>query len=127
MILDDVGKFEKADKMLREARKGYEIAFKQEHLHTPKAQSGRAPLSWAAGNGYHTVVDRLLTKDNMDPNLKDSQSGQTPLSWASRNGEETVIKLLLKTGKVDADSKDNDGRTPLWWAAQWGHVTLKPL
>ena len=103
MILDDVGKFEKADKMLREARKGYEIAFKQEHLHTPKAQSGRAPLSWAAGNGYHTVVDQLLTKDSMDSNLKDSQSGRTPLSWAARNGHEAVVKLLLAIGQAEVD------------------------
>ena len=36
MILDDVEEFEKADEILQEAINGYEIAFKQEHLHTPK-------------------------------------------------------------------------------------------
>jgi hypothetical protein len=116
MILDDLEEFEKADEMLQEAIKGYEIAFKQElveHLHTSKGQCGRAPLSWAAGNGYDTVVDRLLTKASMDSNLKDSQSGRTPLSWAAGNGHGAIVRLLLATGKVEADVKDKDGRTPL--------------
>ena len=127
MILDDVEEFEKADEMLREAIKGYEIAFKQEHLHTRKGQCGRAPLSWAAGNGYNTVVDQLLTKDSMDSNLKDSQSGRTPLSWAARNGHEAVVKLLLATGQVEIDSKDREGRTPLSWAAENGHEAVFKL
>jgi ankyrin repeat protein len=30
-------------------------------------------------------------------------------------GHEVIVKLLLKA-KADVDSKDSDGRTPLWWA-----------
>ncbi|KAG4432968.1 hypothetical protein IFR05_011536 [Cadophora sp. M221] len=127
MILDDLGEFEKADEMLREAINGYEIAFKQEHLYTPKVQCGRAPLSWAAGNGYNTVVDQLLTKDGMDSNLKDSQSGRTPLSWAAKNGHEAVVKLLLETGKIEVNSKDNSGYTPLSRAAKNGHEAVVKL
>jgi ankyrin repeat domain-containing protein 50 len=38
------------------------------------------------------------------------------------------VKLLLETGKVDVDSKDtNNGRTPLWWAAENGHEAVVKL
>jgi ankyrin repeat protein len=40
-------------------------------------------------------------------------SGLTPPS-------ETVVRLLLVNPKVDLDSKDKDGKTPLWWAAHNG-------
>jgi len=38
-----------------------------------------------------------------------------------------VVKLLLKTGKVDVDSKNNNGRTPLSWAAENGHEAVVKL
>lgn len=38
------------------------------------------------------------------------------------NGHEVVIKLLLATGKDDLNSKDEDGRTPLAWAAANSHL-----
>jgi ankyrin repeat protein len=39
----------------------------------------------------------------------------------------TESLLLLNTGKVDADSKDNDGRPPLSWAAENGHEEVVKL
>ncbi|EJT69113.1 hypothetical protein GGTG_13381 [Gaeumannomyces tritici R3-111a-1] len=42
-------------------------------------------------------------------------------------GREAVVKLLLATGKVDVDSKDKDGRTPLWCAAYNGHEAVVKL
>jgi len=38
----------------------------------------------------------------------------TTLSWAARNGHEAVAKFLLAEDGVDPDSKDDNGRTPLW-------------
>ena len=35
--------------------------------------------------------------------------------------------MLLATGKVDADSKDQNSRTPLSWAAEEGHETVVKL
>jgi hypothetical protein len=101
LILGDLEEYEKAEKRLREAIEGYEIAFgkKQSML---DSQYGLTPLSWAAGNGYNAIVNLLLAKDDIDPDLKDSQYGQTPLSWAARNGHEAVVKLLLETGQVEA-------------------------
>ena len=42
-------------------------------------------------------------------------------------GVEAAVKPLLETGKVEADSKDEDGRTALSWAAQDGHEAVVKL
>ena len=94
---------------------------------TLKCRYGLTPLAWAAGNGYDAIVNLLLTKDNVDTDLKGSQYDQTPLSWAAKNGHKDMVELLLKTGKVDADSKSKSGRTPLWWAAVMGHEAVVKL
>ena len=128
LILGDSGEDEKAEERLREAIKGYEIAFGEEHSHMLKCQYGLTPLSWAAGNGYDAIVDFLLTKDGINPDLEDSQYGRTPLSWAVGNGHETIVKMLLETGKVDVDVKDSlYEQTPLSLAAQKGHEAVVKL
>ena len=38
-----------------------------------------------------------------------------------------MVKLLLETGKVGVDSKDDNSRTPLSWAATGGHDTVVKL
>ncbi|KAH6694358.1 heterokaryon incompatibility protein-domain-containing protein [Leptodontidium sp. MPI-SDFR-AT-0119] len=126
LILGDLEEYEKAEKRLREAIKGYEIAFGEEQSML-KSQYGLTPLSWAAGNGYNDVVNLLLAKDGIDPDLKDNQYSRTPLSWAARIGYEAIIKLLLETSKVEVDSKDNFSRTPLSWAAKTGREAIIKL
>ncbi|KAG4437278.1 hypothetical protein IFR05_007255 [Cadophora sp. M221] len=124
LILGDLEEYQEAEKTLREAIKGYEIALGEENLYTLKSQYGLIPLLWAAGNGYNAVVNLLLAKDDIDPDLKDNQYGQTPLSWAAENGHEAVVKLPLETGKVEVDSKDNGGQTPLSLAAENGYEAV---
>jgi hypothetical protein len=51
----------------------------------------------------------------------------TGLHLTAYFGVEAVVKLLLDTGKVEADSKDNDGWTPLFWAADNGHEAIVKL
>ena len=57
-------------------------------------ESGRTPLSWAAGNGHEGVVGLLLGREGVNP-YRSSKSGQTPLSWAAENGHNSVVQLLL--------------------------------
>jgi ankyrin repeat protein len=37
-----------------------------------------------------------------------------------------VVRLLLEKG-ASIETKDNDGRTPLWWAAENGHNVVVRL
>jgi hypothetical protein len=83
LVLGDLGEYEMAETRLREAMKGYVVAFGEACPSIPKSRYGLTPLLWAAGNGYNVVVNLLLTKDGIDPDLKDSQYGQTPLLWAA--------------------------------------------
>lgn len=48
-------------------------------------KSGRTPLSWAAGNGYESMVKMLLEREDVTPDTAD-KSGRTPLLWATKNG-----------------------------------------
>jgi ankyrin repeat protein len=125
LILGDLEEYGKAGEKLQEAVKGYEIAFGKLNSNTLGSQyDGQTSLVWAAGNGYYGVVNLLLAKDEIDPDLKDG-NGRTPLSWAAENGHEAVVKVLLETDKVDVNSEDNQyRRTPLSWAAENGHETV---
>ena len=71
----------------------------------------------AAADGQEMIVQRLL-EEGADPNSKDDYS-QTPLSRAAEEGHEVVVRLLLSRDDVAADSRDNEGRTPLSWAAEF--------
>jgi hypothetical protein len=41
----------------------------------------------------------------------------TPILTAATNGYRAVVKLMLEMG-AELESKDEDGRTPLWWATR---------
>jgi ankyrin repeat protein len=51
----------------------------------------------------------------------------TGLHLAASIGLAKTVELLLKREGVDADSKDEYGRTPLWWAAKNGHEAVVKL
>jgi ankyrin repeat protein len=128
LILGDSGECQEAEEKLQEAIKGYEIAFGMQHPYTLESRYGLTPLSWAAENGYDAVVHLLLTKNGVNPDLKDSQFGRTPLSWAAENGHDAVVHLLLAKNGVDPDLKDSQfGRTPLSWAAGGGREAIVKL
>jgi ankyrin repeat protein len=124
LILGDLEENEEAGEKLQEAVNGYEIAFGEVGSNTLESQyNSQTPLVWAAGNGYYAVVNLLLAKDGISPDLND-RNRRTPLSWAAENGHEAVVKLLLETGKVNIDLRDSEGRTPLSWAAERGQEAV---
>ncbi|RYP03488.1 hypothetical protein DL764_005129 [Monosporascus ibericus] len=123
LMLGDLGEHEKATEKLREAIKSYEMTCGEDHQQTLISQYGVTPLLWAAGNGNGAMINFLLTKGDVDIDLKDNW-GRTPLSWAAENGHEAIVTQLLATGKADINPKDAYGWTPLSWAAKNGHEAV---
>lgn len=127
LILEDLEEHKTARQMLKEATDGYKKVVGEDYPYTPESRYSQAPLSWAAGNGCNTIVTLLLTKHNVDPDLKESHSGLTALSRAAMGGHEAVVKLLLETGKVEVNAKDSNNQTPLSWAAKGGYKAIVKL
>lgn len=88
-----MGEYKNTKKKFQETIKGYKITFGKEQF-ILKSQYGLTPLSWAAGNGYNDIVNLLLAKNSIDPDLKNNQYSRTPLSWAARH--KAVATLLRK-------------------------------
>ncbi|KAF4331614.1 nucleoside phosphorylase domain protein, partial [Fusarium beomiforme] len=92
-----------------------------------KDQSGRTPLSWAAGRGRVDIVKLLLDTGQVNIDSQD-KDGKTPLWWAAFEWRDDIAELLLDTGNIDVDAKDGCGQTPLLGAAGRGHeATVKLL
>jgi ankyrin repeat protein len=75
-------------------------------------------LLFVAEHGQAGIMKMLFEK-GFEP---EAQTGtcRTTLSIAAEHKRIEVIRLLLSTGKVDVNSKDQAGRTPLWWAMTHG-------
>ena len=84
----------------------------------------RTPLSWAAENGYETVVKLLIENGAAVDSV--NKNGQTPLSLAAEDGHEIVVKLLIENGAV-VDLADKWDLTPLSYATKNGHEAVVKL
>jgi len=107
--------------------------------------SGRTPLSHAAGGSSHGVPDLLQLLDRLNSGLWSSGSlAPRPFSdpdWGYGMGmtqldlqlkinpalREGILKLLLERGKVNPESRDNNNRTPLYWAVWSGERGIVKL
>ena len=70
------------------------------------------PLVWAAMGGHERVVEMLLKRGDIDPDMP-GEDGQTPLWFGAWYGSEGVVKMLLERDEVNPDTQDNYGQTPL--------------
>lgn len=83
---------------------------------------GRTPLSYAAGNGGHTLtVDHVLENGGF-ADAADIKK-RTPLSWTAASGHISTSQLLL-IKNADPDSQDVEGKTPLIYACINGQAEL---
>ncbi|RDW78859.1 ankyrin repeat domain-containing protein [Aspergillus mulundensis] len=93
----------------------------------------RTPL-WAALDSWHRtdILQELLARPDLDVNKKASvadrtRGGLTPLLHAIRERQEKVARMLLEHPTLDStsiNSTDDQKRTPLSYAAQYGLVEL---
>jgi ankyrin repeat protein len=49
---------------------------------------------------------------------------RTILSYSAEFGYKNIVSSILEREDVDVNSKDQSGRTPLWWAAQNGNEAV---
>ncbi|KAL6897666.1 putative ankyrin repeat protein [Trichoderma evansii] len=72
-------------------------------------------------NARRANLTQALLSKGASPYAQDSVKGATPLHYACRLGVPEVVTVLLEgcSGKC-LESKDNQGQTPLHWAAKWG-------
>jgi ankyrin repeat protein len=78
----------------------------------------RTPLSYACERGYDDVSEYLLNKGAT--NTADEET-HTPFTWAVKQGRCRVVQQFL-TMNIDIELKDKEHeRTPLSWAAEYGH------
>ncbi|KAH8699092.1 ankyrin repeat-containing domain protein [Talaromyces proteolyticus] len=91
----------------------------------------RTPLPWAAENGHKGVV-RLLLESGANIEQEDEKLWRIPLNWVAKYGQERgwvlekMVQLLIGTG-ADIESKDENGRTPLFWASMKGSQAMVQL
>ncbi|KAK2751640.1 hypothetical protein FQN55_000362 [Onygenales sp. PD_40] len=80
-------------------------------------------LPEAARKGDTSIAELMITKNRIDPTLRDDD-GRTPLSLAAENGHLAMIQLLVEKGALDPLVGDEDGAIPLSWARKKGNTTI---
>jgi ankyrin repeat protein len=83
-------------------------------------------LLWEAKRGDHGVVQALLSRTDIDPDLDINRSDdgkRTALFWAAKNGHFAVVKELVKKG-ANVSVRDTEGHTALFWAVKNGHMAI---
>ncbi|EKJ75248.1 hypothetical protein FPSE_04566 [Fusarium pseudograminearum CS3096] len=87
-----------------------------------------SPLSAAVERGYEQLVQFLLSKKDLDVNLRDDDKGLPPLSRAARNGRLEIARLLVKDGRTNVNLECKDlGKSPLSYAAEEGFIKVVKL
>lgn len=79
-------------------------------------ETGRTPLSWAAGYGHTEVVRHIV--DNYPHSSREGDSnGREPLSYSAEVGCAEAVSFLIRNAPESVGSTDDDGRTPISWVA----------
>ena len=77
-----------------------------------RARCEQTPLTHTSALGYHDVVEKLLTHDNLDINAQD-RDGRTAIFYDVHAGFGDVMQLLVNTKKLDLGLTNVRGQTVL--------------
>jgi ankyrin repeat protein len=87
-------------------------------------KGGFTPLYTAVGEGHLEIVRELL-KRKASPSIKvKTAANGTALHLGCAWGRFEIVKLLAKIGEVDLNAKDDEGRTPLFYAKKHHHTKI---
>ena len=75
----------------------------------------QTPLHIASEKGYEEIVTVLTMQK---PKLRSKRNGTTPIHMAVQKGNIEVMRILLSKYSEEVNTADNDGQTPLHYAAQ---------
>jgi palmitoyltransferase ZDHHC13/17 len=87
--------------------------------------TGQTALHWAAVRGSLGAAEALM-RAGAEPSPRDSR-GYTPAHVAAQYGQTPLLHHLALRWGVDVDTPDDDGRTPLHWAAYKGYADAARL
>ncbi|MDH5386401.1 MAG: ankyrin repeat domain-containing protein [Candidatus Aminicenantes bacterium] len=83
------------------------------------------PMYAAIFLGHTDVVDLFLSR-GVDKEFREKPTGRTLLHIAVLKGVRDIVSLLVNDG-YDVNPTDNAGKTPLHYAAQYGHKKITEL
>ena len=83
-------------------------------------RDGWTALMRAAHTGHHEVI-RVLLRNGANPNAADNR-GRTAVICAAFSGHADAIQALCLNHETSVSGVDNDGMSPLKFAARKGHV-----
>lgn len=93
----------------------YLVDEKKINVNIRDKDKGFTPISEAIQRNNIHVFRHLIEAPNINVNIPDN-SNVTPLHYAAQKGYLEIVKSLLDKG-ADVNTKQRDGRTALYWAA----------
>lgn len=93
------------------------------------AEDGSTALIIAVRYGRLEVVVELLARTDLKLMLYDNYK-RNALFAAVASNSSVILDLLLqdrRLSKKDVNTKDQDGRTPFWWACSYGYPAMAEL
>jgi hypothetical protein len=97
-----------------------------QYMQVPETGADAYPLLvYAAGNGHRDSVQKLIDA-GCDKNATSEWKQRGAVYVAAESGHTEILRYLLENG-CDCDSKDGNGRTPMYIASMTGHCECVQL
>ncbi|KAJ5377268.1 uncharacterized protein N7496_004677 [Penicillium cataractarum] len=77
---------------------------------------GATPIILAAYHGSSDVLDILLAREDINPNIRDRMYLCPAITWAVKKNQVSALRLLLKDKRVNVNLQDKNGETALMTA-----------